>query len=191
MKAIGVFGGSFDPVHFGHLITTSFVYEFRNLEKIIFVPNYISPLKADQTPTKEIHRVNMLKLAIEQYSFFEYSDFEVNRGEISFTYTTLLELKKTYTNIELIIGFDNLLVFDKWRSPEKILEIAKLIVMKRKADIAPLEHNKFFEQAVMIDTPTVEISSTEIRNRVKEGRSIEQLVPEKVKEYIYQNGLYK
>ncbi len=191
MKSVGIFGGSFDPVHFGHLITTSFVYESQNLEKIIFVPNYISPLKTDQKPTEAVHRINMLKLAIEQYPFFDYSDFEIMRDEISYTVDTLLELKKKYQSIELIIGFDNLVVFDKWRSPEKIFEMAKVIVMKRKTDVSPPEHNKFFDRAVIIDTPTIDISSTEIRNRVKEGRPIDYLVPEKVKEYIYRNRLYK
>jgi nicotinate-nucleotide adenylyltransferase len=191
MKPVGVFGGSFDPIHFGHLITTTFVYEFRNLEKVIFIPNNISPLKIDMTLTESEHRVNMLKLAIEQYPFFEYSDLEIQRREISYTYTTLLELKKIHANLELIIGFDNLVVFDKWNNPDKIIQLAKLIVMKRKTDMIPSKQNKFFDVATVIDTPTVEISSSEIRNKVKEGRSIEYLVPEKVKDYIYQNKLYK
>ncbi len=99
MKPVGIFGGSFDPIHFGHLITTTFVYEFRNLEKVIFIPNYISPLKTDQKPTKAYHRLNMLKLAIEQYPFFTYCENEVTKGEVSYTVNTLLELKKTYENI--------------------------------------------------------------------------------------------
>ena len=190
MKSVGIFGGSFDPIHFGHLITTTFVYEFRNLEKVIFIPNYISPLKTDLQPTKAIHRINMLKLAIEQYPFFDYSDIEVNKDEVSYTVNTLLELKKTYDNIELIIGYDNLIVFDKWRFPEKIFQLAKVIVMKRKTDTPPSYKNEFFDQAIIIDTPAVDISSTDIRSRVNGGRSIDYLVPEKVKEYIYQNRLY-
>ena len=191
MKPVGIFGGSFDPIHFGHLITTTFVYEFRNLEKVIFIPNYISPLKTDLKPTNAYHRLNMLKIAIEQYPFFTYSDNEVTKDEISYTVNTLLELKKSYENIELIIGYDNLIVFDKWRLPEKILQLAKVIVMKRKTDTPPSYKNKFFDQAIIIDTPTVDISSTDIRTRVSQGRSIDYLVPEKVKEYIYQNRLYK
>ena len=191
MKPVGIFGGSFDPIHFGHLITTTFVYEFRNLEKVIFIPNYISPLKTDLKPTNAYHRLNMLKIAIDQYPFFTYSDNEVTKNEISYTVNTLLELKKSYENIELIIGYDNLIVFDKWRLPEKILQLAKVIVMKRKTDTPPSYKNKFFDQAIIIDTPTVDISSTDIRTRVSQGRSIDYLVPEKVKEYIYQNRLYK
>jgi nicotinate-nucleotide adenylyltransferase len=191
MRAVGIFGGSFDPIHFGHLITTAFVFEFRNLEKVIFIPNNISPLKTERTPATAEHRMNMLKLAIDQYPFFEYSDLEIQKGEISYTYATLVELKKKYENLELIIGFDNLVVFDKWNYPDKIIEIAKLVVMKRKTDLVPFQQNRFFEHATVIDTPTVDISSSEIRNKVRDGKSIETLVPDKVKEYIYQNKLYK
>lgn len=191
MKAIGFFGGSFDPIHLGHLITTRSVYEQRNLEKVIFVPNNISPLKTDLTPTSAYHRMNMLKLAIESFPYFEYFDYELNKSGVSYTYDTLLELKKSYPRIELIIGYDNLLVFDKWHLPEKILELATLIVMKRSTDVDATTKNKFFESAIIINTTTIEISSTEIRKRVKDGLSIEYLVPKSVKEYISKNGLYK
>jgi nicotinate-nucleotide adenylyltransferase len=191
MKPVGVFGGSFDPIHFGHLITTTFVYEFRNLEKVIFIPNNISPLKTDTVPISAMHRLNMIKLAIEQYPFFECSDIEIKSGEISYTYKTLLELKKQYSNIELIIGYDNLIVFDKWAQPDKIVELAKLIVMKRKTDIVPTMQHKYFNLASVIDTPTVDISSSEIRNKIRKRKSIEYLVPEKVKDYILKNDLYK
>lgn len=191
MKAVGVFGGSFDPIHIGHLITTSLVYEKRNLEKIIFIPNNISPLKADQTPASSFHRMNMLKLAVESFPYFEVSDCEINRSGVSYTYDTLLELKKFYPKLELIIGYDNLLVFDKWHLPEKILELAIVVVMKRSTDTESVTKNKFFDSAIIINTPTIEISATEIRKRVKDGLSIEYLVPKSVKEYISKNSLYK
>ena len=191
MKAVGVFGGSFDPIHLGHLLTTRLVYEKRNLDKVIFIPNNISPLKTDLTPTSSLHRMNMLKLAVESFPYFEVSDYEINKSGVSYTYDTLLELKKSYPKLELIIGYDNLLVFDKWHLPEKILELVTLVVMKRSTDIEAETKNKFFDSAIIIDTPTIEISATEIRKRVKEGLSIEYLVPKSVKEYISQNGLYK
>ncbi len=191
MKAIGIFGGSFDPIHLGHLVTTRFVYEKRDLEKVIFIPNNISPLKTDLTPASSLHRMNMLKLAVESFPYFEVSDYEINRSGVSYTYYTLLELKKSYPKLELIIGYDNLLVFDKWYLPEKIFELVTVVVMKRSTDIETVTKNEFFDSAIFIDTPTIEISATEIRKRVKKELSIEYLVPKNVKEYISKNGLYK
>lgn len=190
MNAVGIFGGSFDPIHNGHLITTQYVYEQRNLEKIIFIPSHISPLKQNIIPTSDEHRLEMVQLALEPFPYFESSDYEIVKGDISYTYDTLLELKRTYEKIELIIGFDNLRVFDQWRFPEKILEIAKLIVMKRTIDNNSQDQNIFFDSAIIINTPTIDISATNIRQRVKEGKSIDCLVPQKVKEYIAHNRLY-
>ena len=190
MKTIGLFGGTFDPIHIGHLVTTRFVYEQRNLEKIIFMPCNKSPLKPSITSLNEAHRLKMLELALEPFPYFEVSDYEINKGEISYTLDTLTELKKTYESIELIIGYDNLLIFDKWHKPDKILDIAKLIVMKRKTDIDTEAVNKYMNMAYVIDTPSIEISATNIRNRIQNGRSIDYLVPRKVKEYIQENKLY-
>jgi nicotinate-nucleotide adenylyltransferase len=190
MKTIGVYGGSFDPIHIGHLVTTRFVYEQRDLGKIIFMPCNISPLKTSNALSSPEHRLKMLELALEPFPFFEVSDYEILKGDVSYTIDTLLELKKTYDNIELIIGYDNLVVFDKWHEPEKILDIAKLIVMKRKTDDDAEVNNKFMNSAFIINTPSIEISATDIRNRILNRRSIDYLVPRKVNEYIQENRLY-
>ena len=191
MKPVGIFGGSFDPIHLGHLITSYDVLEKRNLEKIIFVPCHISPHKTDQKPTEDFHRLNMVNLALEQYAFFESCDYEILKGDISYTYNTLLELKKTYDKLELIIGFDNLLVFDKWHRPDDILNLAEVIVMKREVDNIPKTHNKYFNLVTLLETTLIDISSTDIRERVKNNLSLDYLVPTKVKEYISTHGLYK
>lgn len=189
--AIGIYGGSFDPIHIGHLITTQVVMEKRNLEKVIFIPNHISPLKQESNPADDIHRLNMVKLAIESFNKFEVSDIEIVKGSISYTINTIKNLRKNIDELELIIGFDNLLVFDKWFMPEEILSLAKVIVMKRQTDILPSHDNTFFNRVVFVDTPVIEISSSEIRNRINKNKSIDFFVPQNVKEYIYQNGLYK
>lgn len=189
--AIGLYGGSFDPIHIGHLITTQSVLEKRKLEQIIFVPSHISPLKQDAKPIADFHRLEMVKLAIENNPQFSFSDSEIQKENISYTIDTLLELKKKYAEIELIIGFDNLCVFDKWYKPEEIFELAKVVVMKRDVDNLSITKNSYFDRAIFVDTPTIEISSTDIRNRVKNGLPIDYLVPHKVKEYISQNRLYK
>ena len=191
MSSIGIIGGTFDPIHFGHLITAQAVKEIRNLEKIIFIPCNISPHKKENGSENSFHRFEMIKLAVNGLTDFEVSDFEINKGGISYTIDTLREFRKEYSEIELIIGFDNLLKFDSWKSPDEILKLAKLVVMKRKIDIVPKGKNKYYNKAIIVNTPLIEINATEIRERVKEGLSIDFLVPEKVKEYIYNSNLYK
>jgi nicotinate-nucleotide adenylyltransferase len=190
MKPVGILGGTFDPIHIGHLITSYEVLKKRNLEKIIFVPCNISPLKIDLKITEDFHRLNMLNLAVEEFPSFEVCDYEIRKGDVSYTYDTLVELKKTYDNMELIIGFDNLAVFEKWNRPDDIFQLAKVVVMKREIDCIPTTRNKYFDSAILLDTILVDISSTEIRERIRNKLPIDSLVPNKVKEYISQNGLY-
>lgn len=190
MKSVGILGGSFDPIHIGHLITSYEVMQRRNLKKIIFVPCNISPHKLDKKITENFHRMNMLKLALENFPSFEICTYEINKGDVSYTYDTLVELKQTYDKMELIIGFDNLLVFDTWKRPEDIFQLAEVVVMKRASDAIPSQPNKYFDSSIILDTTLVDISSTEIRNRVKNNLTIEYLVPAKVKDYIFKNGLY-
>ncbi len=190
MDKIGIFGGTFDPIHFGHLITAQAVLEKRNLDKIIFVPSYISPHKVNHQYSDPIHRMNMTKLATETNPNFIVSDFEINRNEISYTYNTLLEFSKTYEEMELIIGFDNLVVFDLWHKPDEILKLVKLVVMKRTYDKEIKSPNKYFGEAEFVDTPTIEISATEIRKKISKQMCVEYFLPEKVINYIKTNNLY-
>lgn len=187
---VGILGGTFDPIHNGHLITAQYVLEKRNLGKIIFIPCYISPHKTNLNTSEPEHRLNMVKLAVSNLPYFDYSDYEMKSKGISYTYNTLLYLKEKYRKIELIIGYDNLLVFEKWNQPDEILRLATLVVMKRKTDIEE-KRNRFFEKAILVDTPTIEISSTDIRERVRNNLPIDFLVPENVKKYIYKVSLYR
>ena len=190
MKPVGILGGSFDPIHIGHLITSYEVLQKRNLQKIIFIPCNISPHKIDQKIAEDFHRLNMIKLALEEFPSFEVSDYEIRKGDVSYTYDTLVELKKSYENLELIIGFDNLAVFERWNRPDDIFKIANVVVMKRGHDKIPETRSKYFDSAILLDSTLVDISSSEIRERIKKKLPIDFLVPDKVKEYITQNGLY-
>jgi len=190
MIKVGIYGGTFDPVHYGHLITAQYVLEMRNLDQIIFMPNYVSPLKIGRKSASTIDRLEMLKLAFEPIEAFTYSTYEIDKGDVSYTVDTLKEVKSKYEYIELIIGLDNLLIFDKWFEPDEIANLAQLVVLKRESELSN-EPNRFFEKAVLINTPVIEISSTEIRERVERNLSIDFLVPDKVKEYIQDNNLYK
>jgi nicotinate-nucleotide adenylyltransferase len=191
MSSAGIYGGNFDPVHNGHLITAMKVFGERKLDKILFIPAYISPFKEGIKAADPLHRINMLKEAISGVSFFDYSDIEIKSGGVSYTVETLRELKKHYDRLELIIGYDNLLEFPKWKEPDEILKLARVLVLKRNQQNIKDERNRFFEQVVFPDTPVIEISSTDIRERVKYNLPIDFLVPDKVKEYIYKNNLYK
>jgi nicotinate-nucleotide adenylyltransferase len=191
MSKAGIFGGTFDPIHHGHLITAQSVRELRKLDKIIFIPSFISPHKMDVNSAKPEHRINMLKLAVEGVEFFEVSEYEIKKKGISYTIDTIREFKKIYDELEFIIGYDNIFKFHKWKEPDEIMKLAKVIVLRRKSSKPHPFDDKYVEQAYFIQTRGIEISATDIRERVKKGMPIHFLVPEKVKEYIYSFNLYK
>jgi nicotinate-nucleotide adenylyltransferase len=191
MLKVGVYGGSFDPIHNGHLITAQAVKEMRELDRIIFVPSYISPHKQDVETSDIEHRVNMLQLAIKPIPYFEVSDVEINRKMVSYTVDTLRELSERYKHIELIIGYDNIFKFHTWRQPDEIIRLAKLVVLRRKLNIPRGKQNKFYRVAAFVKSPFIQISGSVIRRRASENLPINFMVPEKVQEYILKNKLYK
>ncbi len=191
MKSIGIYGGTFDPIHLGHLITAQAVCEMRNLDKIIFIPSFISPHKTDRISSSPRHRINMLKLAINDIPYFDYSDVEIKKKDISYSIDTIQSLKPVYENIELIIGYDNLITFDTWKEPVKILELVNLIVMRRNVKQEIFQRKKYFDKVIFVDTPLIEIYGTDIRERVRNNMNINFLVPQKVMAYIYKHNLYK
>lgn len=190
MSKVGIFGGTFDPIHLGHLITAQSVKELRNLEKIIFIPAFISPHKSDAKTSSPEDRLNMIKLAVDGIPFFDYSDIEVKKGGVSYSIDTLRELKKHYSELELLIGYDNIFSFHTWKEPDEILNLAKIIVLRRKSSHPPQFEDKYYHQAVFVQTRGIEISATDIRERVKNGMPINFLVPPAVIKYIYEHKLY-
>lgn len=189
MQGVGIFGGTFDPIHLAHLICAQFVFETRELEKIIFIPSNISPHKKDIISANSNDRLEMINLAISEIPYFECSDFEIEKDDISYTVDTLIHYKKKYENLELIIGEDNFNTFNTWKDPNKIIELAKVIVLKR--DQKQNNQENIYEKSVVyLDSPNIEISATNIRDRIKNKQSINFLVPEKVQNYIYDNNLY-
>lgn len=187
---IGIYGGTFDPIHFGHLITARFILETRELDKLIFIPCYISPHKVHQFSSNENARLEMLRLATKDEPRFEISEYELENKEISYTVKTLEHFSNIYEEIELIIGYDNLLVFPDWKEPDRIFELATVVVLKRKTDLNQ-RINKYFELAEFVESPVIEISSTDIRNRVHNDISVKYLLPDSVIDYIKENNLYR
>ena len=190
MSKVGIFGGTFDPIHLGHLITAQSVKELRDLDKIIFIPAFISPHKTDAKASSPEDRLNMIKLAVEGIPFFDFSDIEIKKGGISYSVDTLQELKKHYTELEFIIGYDNIFTFHTWKEPDEIFKLAKVIVLKRKSSHPPQFEDKYYHQSVFVQTRGIEISATDIRERVKHGMPINFLVPSEVMKYIYKHKLY-
>ncbi len=137
------------------------------------------------------HRANMLQMAIKNIPYFDLSDFEINRKKVSYTIDTVHRMKQDYDEIELIVGADNMSTFDKWKSPEEIVELVTLLVLRRRTENVPDIPNKFIKDAVLLETPVIDISGTMIRERVRQGLPIDFLVPQEVMKYIYDLKLYK
>lgn len=190
MSKIGIMGGSFDPIHHGHLITASAVLEMRKLDKILFIPCRKSPLKPEGRTAAGAHRLEMVKLAIQDDNRFFCSDFELSGPPVSYTIDTIKHFLPMFSEIELIIGFDNLLVFDKWKAPDEIMSLVKVVAMRRQTDVMQKPDHPYFSMASIVETPYIDISATQIRERLHNGKSIRYLVPDPVLEYIHQNNLY-
>lgn len=181
---IGVFGGTFDPVHFGHLQLALSLFEQGGLDEIFWIPAKINPLKTVH-PVSPNHRLQMLKLALGDLPSFKILDMELSREGPSYTIDTLKILKKEYPNasFRLILGDDTLLQFPKWKSPDEIVKIAPPLVGTRSYEDTPTPFQK-------IRTPFLEISATDIRERLSRGLYCGHLIPTKVLDYITLNGLY-
>ncbi len=184
---IAFFGGSFDPVHIGHILVARDVCELCGIEKIYFMPAFISPFKPPPVASPK-DRLHMLKLALEGESWAFIEDIELKKEEISYTYKSALILKEKYKDTPtFIIGYDAYMTLDRWYKYEELIKIAKFIVVKRGEDDIVL--NKDVD-AIFCNTRIIDVSSTEIRNRIKEGKSIRHMVPDNVLKYIKKEGLY-
>lgn len=182
----GVFGGNFNPVHTGHLILAADSLCLLSLEKVIFVPAWKSPFKENVPVIPFKDRYNMLKLAISNKKYFEVLDIEGKRKGISYTYQTLKELLKKEENLCLLIGEDQAKDFKKWYKWKEILEMMNVFVFKRSK-----KKLKYPKGLKTLNSRIIEISSTEIRNKIKNGEPIDFLVPDPVRDYIKEHKLYK
>lgn len=197
---IGIIGGTFNPIHVGHLVLSEYIRDELNLDKIIFIPTGRPPHKSDKNIAKSIHRWNMLELSIKDNPYFELCDIELNSVGISYTIDTVGELKKLHISDDLtmIIGADSLLSLENWkRGPDLIQKINfvvadRLIGKKQNVinEVKALNH-KYGVNIRWVDSPIIEISSTDIRDRIKNNKSIKYLVKEDVNKYINDNNLYK
>ena len=191
-----VFQGTFNPIHNGHLYMADYALKNFGFEKIIFIPAYIPPHK-EAEKISAFHRLNMTKLAIKNYPDFEVSDIEFQRQQKSYSYLTALELYKNYDiegKINFIIGTDAFEKLESWYEIDKFKQIVKFIVFVREDDFLEQKYNEFRKKNYNFEFAKMnynDISSTDIRNRIKEGKSVSDILPNAVERYIKENELYK
>jgi nicotinate-nucleotide adenylyltransferase len=192
VRHIGIFGGTFDPPHLGHLLVAMHVRERLGLERIILVPSATSPHKRDRSLTAPGQRLAMVRLSVAGVPDMEVSDIEVRRGGVSYSVDTLLALQRENPGaaLTLLIGMDNLPDFGTWRDPEGILRVARVVVMTRPGYQAPGTSDAYARLMQLCPVPEIEIASRDIRRRVSEGKSIHWMVTPEVEHYISQHGLY-
>lgn len=194
-------GGTFDPIHKGHLMLGEYARELFALDEIWFMPNGNPPHKLNENIESQTnHRVEMVKRAIEGNAGFVLQLYEVNRKEVNYSYKTMEHFKEVYPDNKFyfIIGADSLFALERWVHPERLLKTCIILAAYRDGkDTKEMEaqiqylNEKFDADIRLLNTPNVDISSSEIRRRMKSGESIEDLVPESVYSYIQSEQLFK
>lgn len=189
---VGLFGGTFDPPHIGHLLVASHASELLGLDRLVFIPSAVSPHKRDRLLTPAEHRLAMVRLAVAGVAGMEVSDLEVRRGGVSYSIDTLQTMQREHSGaaITLLIGMDNVADFGSWRDPEGILGIARVVVLTRPGYRTPPGSDEYVSRMQLCSVPEIAIASRDIRRRVQEGRSIHWMVTAEVEDYILRHGLY-
>ena len=194
--SIALYGGSFDPIHIGHLITAENALETYNLEKVIFIPSFITPLKGRELEASDRNRFEMTKLSTKDNFKFEVSDYEISNEGVSYSYHTVKYFSELYKNkkIYFIIGTDRAKDLKKWYNIEELSKLVTFIFTARNGEsleevIASDEFYKTISYEIMI-SPIIEISSSLIRDNIKNNKSINYMVTDECKAYIEELGLY-
>ena len=199
-KKIGILGGTFNPIHIGHLILAENAYDSLQLEKVLIMPSGVSYLKDPNEILPAKQRIQMVQLAIGSNKHFELSTIETDRAGNSYTYETLEQLKQENPDCDyyFIIGADSLFNIEKWREPQRIFDNCVIVAAPRyhMADEALLEQKKRLEnlyqaRVELLSTPNIDISSNLIRSRIAAKQTICYYVPKDVETYIYKKKLYR
>ena len=197
---IGLFGGSFDPPHNGHLLAAGDAFDALQLDRMMFIPTAVQPLKADQTAARPTQRLAMTRLLVGDDPRFEVSSIEIDRGGLSYTVDTLTSLAAAWPSAQLfwLVGADVLQSFGKWKEPARVVELATVVVLQRAdGDTGDSRARQALDltsipgQPRLLPTRRIDISSTEIRERVRQGKSIRGFVPDAVAGFIAAERLYR
>ncbi|WP_027471696.1 nicotinate (nicotinamide) nucleotide adenylyltransferase [Saccharicrinis fermentans] len=189
-KNIGLYFGSFNPVHVGHLALANFIVENTSLDEIWFIVSPQNPYKNATELCNASHRVNMLRLSISQYTKFKVCDIELKLATPSYTYATMRELRKTHPEhrFTIIIGSDNLPHLRRWKNAEEIITHHSFIVYPRP--LHPINPQDLSDQIQVFKAPVFDIDSTSIRKGIRNGKDYRFLVPQEVFQYITDNHLF-
>ncbi len=194
MKKIGLFFGSFNPIHIGHLILGNYILENSDMEELWFVVSPQNPFKDKKSLLNDHNRLDMVQLAVKNYPKMRASNVEFSLPKPSYTIDTLTYLKEKYPqySFALIMGEDNLDSLPKWKNFEKLITDYHIIVYPRtfegeKKDHEYLQH----ENISLVNAPIIELSATEIRNMIKEGKNVRPMLPPEVFEYLDGSSFYK
>lgn len=193
---LGVFQGTFNPIHKAHLRVAEYVTDKFDFDKFLFIPAFNPPHKSCDT-SLSFHRLKMVQLAVFKNPKFEASDIEFRREGKSYTYLTICELYKLFSiegKINFVIGTDAFKHIESWYEADKLKKLVKFIVFVREDNFEISRYDYLKDKGFDFEfesLPFEDISSTELRARVKEGKTIDDFVTEEVKDYILENGLYK
>jgi nicotinate-nucleotide adenylyltransferase len=193
---IGVLGGTFDPIHYGHLAAAEEARAKLNLREVIFVVAGLPPHKLDEEIAPAEDRYAMVELAVASNPHFSVSPIDIDRPGPSYTVDTIALLRQEWTEeIYFIMGIDSLMEIDTWHQPQRLIQLCRLVAVERpgyEPDLERLEETipGITARTEIIDMPEVDISSTDLQRRVREGLPIKYQVPPEVEEYIYQHRLY-
>lgn len=192
-KRLGILGGTFDPIHCGHLILAEQLKEELKLQKVIFIPSAIPPHKENHPISSAADRLRMVKIAIRDTPDFLISDLELKREGKSYTIDTLSQLKRLYQDSELffLLGSDAINELQDWKEPDKIFQKVKVVIALRPGFDRINPENRFVKKSLLIPINGLNISSTQVRERVRQGKSIRYLVPAGVEEFIRSKNLYR
>lgn len=190
---IGLFGGSFNPPHLGHLFMAEWIRERFSLDEVWWIPAHQPPHKQDHRLAASQHRLAMTELATADHPAFRVSDVELAREGVSYTIDTIEQLQQAHPDarFRLIIGGDSLRDFRSWHRPDDILDCVAIIAYRRPGDAIDMLDDALRDRVRIAEAPRLDLSSTAIRGRIRAGRSVRYWVPESVRSYLEAHRLYR